>query len=91
VMTDLGTLKGDPLSVALGVNSKGQVVGNSGTPSSVRGFLWENGSMLDLNTLISPGSKLNLSFPSIINDRGEIAGPGTASQWRHSRFPSDPV
>ena len=30
--------------------------------------------MLDLNTLISPGSKLNLSFPSIINDRGEIAG-----------------
>src|SRR5215472_1492658 len=76
VTTDLGTLKGDPLSVALGVNSKGQVVGNSGTPSAIRGFLWENGAMFDLNTLVSPGSKLNLFFPSIINDRGEIAGQG---------------
>jgi probable HAF family extracellular repeat protein len=91
VMTDLGTLKGDPLSVALGVNSKGQVVGNSGTPSSVRGFLWENGSMFDLNTPVSPAAKLNLSFPSIINDRGEIAGQVTASQWRHSRVPADPM
>lgn len=32
--------------------------------------------MSDLNTLISPGSKLNLYFPTIINDRGEIAGQG---------------
>jgi len=76
VMTDLGTLKGDPLSVALGINSKGQVVGNSGTPSSIRGFLWENGTMFDLNTLVSPASNLNLFFPTIINDRGEIAGQG---------------
>ena len=75
VMTDLGTLDGDLTSDAIGINSRGQVVGSSGSPnSSVRGFLWENGSMYDLNTLISRSSKLNLFFPSIINDRGEIAG-----------------
>jgi hypothetical protein len=30
--------------------------------------------MFDLNTLVSPASELNLNFPTIINDRGEIAG-----------------
>jgi probable HAF family extracellular repeat protein len=74
VKTDLGTLEGDSTSDAHGINSKGQVVGSS-EPSS-RGFLWENGKMFDLNTLVSYGSELNLYFPTIINDRGEIAGQG---------------
>jgi probable HAF family extracellular repeat protein len=74
VKTDLGTLEGDPSSFAFGLNSKGQVVGNSGSANGTRGFLWENGKMFDLNTLVSPASKLNLNFPTIINDRGEIAG-----------------
>jgi len=76
VKTDLGTLDGDSTSDAHGINSKGQVVGSSENGPSSRGFLWENGKMFDLNTLISPGSKLNLDFPTIINDRGEIAGQG---------------
>ena len=76
VKTDLGTLEGDSTSDAHGINSKGQVVGSSENGPSSRGFLWENGKMFDLNTLVSPGSKLNLYFPTIINDRGEIAGQG---------------
>jgi probable HAF family extracellular repeat protein len=76
VKTDLATLDGDSTSDAHGINSKGQVVGSSENGPSSRGFLWENGKMFDLNTLISPGSKLNLYFPTIINDRGEIAGQG---------------
>jgi probable HAF family extracellular repeat protein len=77
VKTDLGTLDGDLTSDAIGINSRGQVIGSSGSASgSVRGFLWEHGSMFDLNTLVSPCSELNLYFPTIINDRGEIAGQG---------------
>ena len=75
--TDLGTLDGDSSSVAHGLNSKRQVVGSSVNGNgATRGFLWENGKMLDLNTLVLPGSELNLYFPTIINDRGEIAGQG---------------
>ena len=87
IATDLGTLNGDCYSEAWAINSKRQVVGNSLScdffPRSA--FLWENGSMVDLNTLIPPGSSLQLvligpySFspgPGPINDRGEIGGTG---------------
>ncbi len=39
-------------------------------------FLWENGSIVDLNTLIPPGSPLYLVYADHINDQGEIAGNG---------------
>jgi probable HAF family extracellular repeat protein len=77
VMTDLGTVGGDLCSRAFSVNSKAQVVGGS---SSCNGFLhafvWQNGRMVDLNTLITPGSGLQLTFALDINDRGEISGVG---------------
>ena len=77
VMTDLGTLDGDLISVAHGLNSERQVVGSSENGNGfTRGFLWESGKMFDLNTLVPGGSRLNLYFPTIINDRGEIAGQG---------------
>ena len=75
-MTNLGSLDGDVCSLAFGSNSKGQVVGNSipcdsGGPS--RPFLWENGGpMVDLNTLIPPGSGIVLDEGVAINERGEI-------------------
>jgi probable HAF family extracellular repeat protein len=79
-MTDLGTLEPCLNSTAVSVNSKGQVVGETGAcPSGGDGpiFLSENGEpMVDLNTLVLPGSDLFLIGAANINDRGEIAGLG---------------
>jgi hypothetical protein len=41
-----------------------------------RPFLWENGSMADLNSLIPPNSPLKLVYAFAINHRGEIPGNG---------------
>jgi probable HAF family extracellular repeat protein len=78
---DLGILKGDQCDQATSINSKRQVVGGSGDCNNVHGraFLWENGSMYDLNKLIPPGSSLHLFFVSFISDSGEIAGVGLPS------------
>jgi probable HAF family extracellular repeat protein len=80
---DLGTLPGDACANAYYVNGRGQVVGTSESrdlcllPTGEHAFLWENdGPMVDLNSLIPPGSSLQLTFAVAINDRGEIAGFG---------------
>jgi len=76
-MIDLGILPGDCSSEALSINSEGQIVGNS-SPDCVQdgvAVLFENGGApIDLNTLVSPGSHLTVTFVFEINDRGEIAG-----------------
>lgn len=76
VMTDLGNL--GVTSFAWGINSSGQVVGNSRVNSTtVSPFLWEDGGpMVDLNSLVIPGSGLRALNAQFINDRGEIAGTG---------------
>ncbi len=85
VMTDLGTVPGDPCSFASNINSRSQVVGGSqssdGASACVNDFvhaaLWENGEPgVDLNTLILPGSDLQLVVANWINDSGEIVGVG---------------
>ena len=82
-MIDLGVLAGDSCSKAYYVNSPGQVVGTSenqtlcNIPTGEHAFLWESGGpMVDLNTLVLPGSDLFLIGAANINDRGEIAGLG---------------
>jgi probable HAF family extracellular repeat protein len=76
-MTDLGTLGNDPCSYATGINAGGQVVGASSDCNSIfRAFLWEEGSLFDLNALIPPGSSLSVTQTYTINNRGEIAGVG---------------
>jgi probable HAF family extracellular repeat protein len=78
-VTNLGSLYGDICSIAFGSNSAGQIVGNS-IPCDVDGassrpFLWENGGpMVDMNSLIPPGSGLILREGVFINEAGEIAG-----------------
>jgi len=80
---DLGVLPGDACSNAYFVNAHGQVVGTSenehycSIPVGQHAFLWEAGRpMVDLNTLVQPGTNLTLTYAVAINERGEIAGLG---------------
>src|ERR1017187_3466171 len=76
-MRDLGTLSGDTASAGLGINDGGDVVGAScDADGNPRAYLWRNGVMTDLNTLVPAGSPLFLLFAGAINNRGEIAGWG---------------
>ena len=78
VMTNLGTLPGDPCSSAEGINSRGQIVGSSSAQctfahTDTRAFLWESGGpMIDLNIFVPPGSGLKLFEAGYVNDQGEI-------------------
>jgi probable HAF family extracellular repeat protein len=73
-MCDLGTLDAGGTAQAWGVNSRGQVVGTSCPPSgNCKAFLWQNGSMTDLNS--SKGDyPLNLENAMDISDTGLITG-----------------
>jgi probable HAF family extracellular repeat protein len=76
-MRDLGTLPGDLNVVALGINDEGEVVGpSSDAAGNLRAYLWKDGVMTDLNTLILDSSPLFLLLADTINSRGEIAGFG---------------
>jgi len=81
VMTDLGTQDGDPCSLALSINSLGQIVGASTDCSNfLHAFLWEKGGpMIDLNSFVPASSNLTLIAATLINDRGEIAAQGFLS------------
>jgi probable HAF family extracellular repeat protein len=83
-MTDLGTL-GGPVSLPNAINSKGQIVGESFTDTGVdRAFLWEKGTLTDLNTLLPANSGWELQSALFINDAGRIVGVGTSNnvpQW----------
>jgi probable HAF family extracellular repeat protein len=71
--TDLGVLPGDFLSDTAVINSQSQIVGSSGNSTSSSAVLWENGQIVDLNTLVAAGSGLTLYVARSINDQGEIA------------------
>jgi len=77
VATDLGTVGDDCFSEAFAINSRRQVVGQSFScvSNTLRSFLWENGSIVDLSAISSPNI-LELIDTTAINDRGEIGGVG---------------
>ena len=75
-MTDLGTLGGGiDGSTAYGLNSKGQIVGQSSTEDDPRAFLWQNGTM---SALTPSGS--GISTASSINDAGQVVGYSSAAE-----------
>jgi probable HAF family extracellular repeat protein len=79
-MQDLGTLPGDFSSGANSINSRGQAVGLScDMNDNCRAFLWQNGVMRDLNTLVGAGSPMFVFLAYDINSRGQIAGWGLTS------------
>lgn len=74
---DLGVLGQDSCSEAYSINNLRQIVGISnecGTPE--RAFLWQNGSMFDLNALVENPSDLYLYVATYITDAGEIVAQG---------------
>jgi probable HAF family extracellular repeat protein len=85
VYRDLGTLGGLDTS-AIGINERGQVVGNAGDPA--RSFLWEKGRMTPLGSL---GGGWSAAYA--INDRGQVvggsetkSGKGHAFLWEKGRM-----
>lgn len=90
-MKDLGTLSGDISSGGLGVNLRNEVVGASNSSDgSQRAFLWRNGLMTDLNTLVPNDSPLYLVTAFGINDRGEIVGFGATQEGDLHAFLATP-
>ena len=85
VMQNLGTL-GGAISVAFAINNRGQVVGFSRTVSGTAAFLWSDGVMTDLNTLLPENSGWYLGAAQGINDQGQIVGDGTAPDGQQHAF-----
>jgi probable HAF family extracellular repeat protein len=77
---DLGTLNGYPWSYAYGIDTFGQVVGESGGHA----FLHSVGVMSDLNNLIQAGSRCEVTEGIGINDAGQIAANAVCSGIRHA-------
>jgi probable HAF family extracellular repeat protein len=77
VMTDLGTVHGDRCGNAYSINARTQVVGANGhCHGFVDAFLWENGSIYNLNDLIAGPAPLHLVVALYITDDGLIVGTG---------------
>jgi len=95
-MQTLPVLPGYAHAVAHSVNLIGQAVGWASRQSSgllprpfglaldTRACLWQGGSVLDLNTLIAPGSGWTLQQAEAINDKGWIVGGGTVHGEYHA-------
>jgi probable HAF family extracellular repeat protein len=88
-------------SAAFGINDSGQVVGVAGSAfgitftspgmadSADHAFIYSNGLMTDLNSLISPG--WTLEEATAINNAGDIVGVGVNPQGASDAFLLTPV
>ncbi|HLX45859.1 MAG TPA: hypothetical protein VKR43_20590 [Bryobacteraceae bacterium] len=74
-MQDLGTVRGDVNSAAIGINDQGQIVGVSLDANfNPRAFVRLSQNLIDLNTLIPANSALYLATACSVNAAGEIIG-----------------
>lgn len=81
----LGSL-GRTFSEGKDINDAGQIVGwatnISGSPQ--RAFLWQAGTLIDLNSFIDAALGFTLTAAEGINDRGDIVGWGTVGGQTHA-------
>ncbi len=84
-MEDLGTLGGTN-SYGYSINIRGHVTGYSDIPgdSGQHAFLYRDGKMIDLNTLLPRSSRWTLLAGYGINDRGQITGYGLIKGQTHA-------
>jgi probable HAF family extracellular repeat protein len=85
-VTSIGVLPGDFAAFATGINNRGQVVGNTFDSNFnwSHGFIWQDGVLTDLNTLIPADSNLFIISASNVNERGQISGMGTVLSGPHA-------
>ncbi len=75
-MTFLGNLGGSFADVG-GINEQGAFVGNADTANGKAvGYLYLNGALVDLNTLLDPALGWQIDGAVAINDTGQIAAHG---------------
>jgi probable HAF family extracellular repeat protein len=88
---DLGTLPGDVNSVAVGINDSGEIVGPSLDANfNPHPYLWRNGVMTALNSLIPANSPLSLLVACSINSSGEIVGLAVTSTGEYHGYLATP-
>ena len=95
-MKDIGSLPGAVVTVTPccgSINDRGEAVGFSvdGTTGNIRAFVWQNGEITDLNSLIPADSPLYLLMANIVNSRGEIVGLGLTSTGEVHGFLARPI
>lgn len=90
IITGLGTL-GGASSQANAINNAGQIVGSSDTAISQSAFIYANGSMHDLNTLVNPSVGVTLQEATAINSSGQIAVNGTNSAGQQRAYLLTPI
>ncbi len=72
-------------SLAYDINNRGQIVGASdSTVKRLRAFIYTDGRLQDLNSLIPPNSGWELVTARAINDKGQIVGEGVIDGERHA-------
>jgi probable HAF family extracellular repeat protein len=84
-MVDLGTLGGNN-SEAWGINDWGQAVGDAQVDRGYSAFIYADGKMTDLNSLIPPDTGLHLLRANAINNQGRIVGLANDAQAHYHAF-----
>jgi probable HAF family extracellular repeat protein len=81
-----GTLPGDFAALATGINSRGQVVGSTVDSGFnwAHAFIYQDGVMKDLNTMIPADANLFATMGNTINERGQISGMATVLSGPHA-------
>lgn len=78
VMQNLGTLPQDSNSIAYAINKQGVIVGQSfGGPNGSHAFIYQDGIMTDLNSLMIGHNSLTLVYANDVDDSGVIVGGAT--------------
>lgn len=79
-ITDIGTLPGDTNATGFAINNAGQVIGTSTNGAASRPFLYSNGVMQDLSTLIDPlDGPVQIGNLYAINNAGQILADTTVN------------
>lgn len=83
-LRDLGTFAGSTSTVwGFGINDSGVVVGQSTFKGTYHAFVYSNGKIKDLNTMIPTKSGWVLNEANGINNSGQIVGTGMINGQEH--------